>query len=183
MKRTAFTTIELLITIFIITLLFLAAAAGINRARKVARDSQRVNDVTSIAAGVDSYAAAMRGVYPVSNPPAATFCAHALSGLNVSLFPNRAVPQDPLPASESAACADFRNGYTFHSRYNASSNNLTRSNNMHYEYAIEVGFELEKSIDDSIFQAGEPVSGSRRHRYILFGKPCQGDANRTCSLP
>jgi prepilin-type N-terminal cleavage/methylation domain-containing protein len=185
MRQRAFTIIELLITIFIIALLLTAAAAGVSRARKVGRDAQRGRDIGQIAAAVDQYTTTTRGAYPKhrTTPTTATFCATELGGLELGGFINRTIPSDPLPEISSTPCTGYRNGYTYHSRFGGVSGNLTRNGGQQYEYALEAGFELERSIDDINMQEGSATNGSSRIPYVLYGKPCALVPSRTCTEP
>jgi prepilin-type N-terminal cleavage/methylation domain-containing protein len=182
----AFTIVELMVTISIISLLIATAAIGVNKARKNARDGQRVSDVVSIGSAVNLSVTVNAGKYPysLSNRNQSTFCADDLgnatsnpNNLDFTLFRSRAIPKDPIPEQFSGTCTSYVNGYTFHNRYGSGSALIKSTTTENWEYAIEVGLENIPTSEDQTLQKGS-LSDSVRSQYIFYGKYCGvGSAN------
>src|SRR4051812_29145177 len=109
-RRPAFTLVELMIVVGIISLLVAALGVGIRNAQVNSRDSKRLSDVLSISKAIDQYALTNGGNYPGNAITSAstrqsTMCAGDLldlnnkNGLDLSLLPGRLIPTDPRPVS------------------------------------------------------------------------------------
>lgn len=186
MTKRGFTIIELMVTVLIIALLLAAASAGIVRTRRTARDGQRIRDVLALSTAVDQSATANRGLYPYNSivKTTAVFCADLLTnapvGINLGIFLNRKLPTDPLPEMPASSCANYRNGYTYHSRY--GGNNLARTGTAQdYEYVIEVGLESDRPSDERTLTKGTDASSTRRTQFLIKGAACTGTGVSTCS--
>lgn len=196
-RATGFTIIELLVVVIIIAMLVTAAAAGVVRARRTARDSQRMRDVFALGTAMDQAAVSTRGLYPydVANKNINVFCAdqlgtptNNLNNINFGLFVSRAIPKDPLPERTSASCTNYRDGYTVSNRYGAG-NNLARPSGVgqtNYEYVIEVGLEGDRPAEEKTLTAGADATSPTRKQFLLLGRVCTADNGPvagTCSLP
>jgi prepilin-type N-terminal cleavage/methylation domain-containing protein len=196
-RQNGFTMIELLVTVMIIAMLVTAAAAGVVRARRTARDSQRMRDVFALGTALDQAASSTRGLYAydTANKNTNVFCADLLgtatanpNNLNFGLFLSRAIPKDPLPERTSASCTNYRDGYTVSNRYGAG-NNLARPSgvgNQNYEYVIEVGLEGDRPAEEKTLTVGTDNTSTVRKQFLLLGKACKADNGPvagTCSLP
>ena len=181
MGKKGFTIIELLITISIMTLLLAAAAISISTARRNSRDGKRVGDISLIGQAIDQAGVVKGGSYPtnVNGGDPSVMCASEIlsssnsNGLDLSLFPQRSIPTDPLAATaKTQGCTSFRDGYTYHSSVGAS---LAKQNGVAcYTYLLEVGLEAEKGPDETTLQPGaainRPTVTTPRYQYFLPGR-------------
>lgn len=181
-----------MVTVSIISLLLIGAAAGIVRARRTARDGLRERDVFAIATAIDQSATTARGSYPynVNNKATNVMCADLLGDtttnpniINFGLFVSRAIPKDPLPEHVSASCANYRDGYTYSNRYGGGNNLARPLSGQNYEYVLEVGLEGDRPVDERTLIAGSDASSTVRTQFLVNGKPCTAGAGGTCSLP
>jgi prepilin-type N-terminal cleavage/methylation domain-containing protein len=190
-NRRGFTIIELMVTVIILTMLVIAASSGIVRARRVGRDGQRIRDVLAIATVMDQAATTNRGLYPYNTTTQSTnvFCADKLgvstasgnlNSLNFGLFTSRAIPKDPLPERTSAACVNYRDGYTVNNRWGAGNNLARTASGLGFEYILEVGLEGDKPYDEQTLTAGTDATSTKRKQFLVQGKAC--GTTTTCSL-
>lgn len=136
--KKAFTLIEVLVVIGILTILFAIALVAINPARQFsqANDTQRRSDVNAILSAIHQYAADNKGVLPTGiTTTAKTITSTAGAGnvdLCVALVPTYIadLPIDPTTGTEAPAnsvCtaggATYNTGYTV--SQSATGNRLT----------------------------------------------------------
>jgi len=131
MNRRAFTIVELMVTLMILLLLISLGTLGFQRLRQANRDATRVRDIQTYGQAVSAYRTLQRGVVPTAP---ANLCAHQISGLDVTLFPRRVLPQDPSPAG-TGNCPTA--GYAYR----------TSTTSGQPSYTFEVALEQSKNVD------------------------------------
>jgi len=196
-KLRAFTIIELLVVMLIISLLVAIGSIVLAQGRRSTRDARRISDVVSISESIDQAATANGGVYPRNVGPAqggagaqARMCVGELmtsgnpNNLNLSIFSNGAMPVDPLPelTGVTTGCTSYVQGYTFHTpRGNCAvgANSLAACQNV--VYTLELGLENPHNPDDTLLKTPSALgvsasyiltTSSKRTEYLLNGKYC-----------
>ena len=198
MGRRAFTLVELLVVITVILLLSSGTGLSYLNSKRSQRDAQRVNDILLIGKSIDQSVAANRGAFPINAYDHVTpskqqiMCANEIynpSGTNwnsidVSLFPSRQAPQDPLASGTAmdTGCTDMSNGYVYHTHYGNNAASFATIQNV--TYTLEVGLERPVSSEQSSFRSpgqipalkakGIADSSNGRYRYVFNGSYCGG---------
>lgn len=197
MPHRAYTIIELIIALLVVTLLAGTAAVYATNMRKSSRDARRIGDILLIAKSIDQSALVNRGAYPKNAHTSGTsrndrMCANEIyvsesnnpARLDISLFSNRLIPVDPKPYSGYSQypsnCADLRQGYTYHTQYAGTLASIAKT--LGVTYTLEVGLEGLKPDEESILRAPSQLSpnpGLDRlpspngfYRYLFNGNYC-----------
>lgn len=100
LKLRAFTLVELMVVITIITVLSTFVVINLNAARKKARDDRRISDIQLIGNALDQYATTHARVYPLGNPASedsSTYISTPISAIYEDLKKYiNPVPSDPI---------------------------------------------------------------------------------------
>lgn len=188
-SKSGFMLIELLVVIFIISLLLVSAVIGINNARKNARDTDRISDILLSAKAIDQYISSNRGIMPDITTGNKISCISDLSttGIDFGAFSTKQWPSDPSPYNKAGTCAAnySQKSYTYWS-YDAANPVNNFASNKKYRYVLEVALEKEKPNDESLFKTPFSLgmvasadgdfwpnkANAQRYRYVLTGPYC-----------
>lgn len=180
-RKSAFTLIELIITVSIIAMLVAAGSVFLGRARRSGRDGTRIANILSISKAIDESVATNRGVYPSNKKnPASTngiMCADEMgSSLDLIQFTGRVIPKDPSPLNpaRATACTSAEQGYIYY-----MGKNGTLATQQNVTYTLEVLLENPKNNDESVLASPTELqltnvsdTFQERYRYILNGTSC-----------